>query len=521
MPRTGTWWSAFVIGLAGTILVTGIGPTMVVSLGASAIPIMVLITACGWILCLLLSEMAAMMPERAGGLPSYIYPAFKDRWPRGARHLGAFGAWGYWMGWFPVAPLNLILASYYIVDLFHLSTASFSPLGTSIYYWAVGIAIVGILLMFIPSYLGLKFGTGFATTLAILAMIPLTFLAISWIFNPSVVDFGQLTGLQRTNGSGFFAPIYGHGWFTIYIAFAFLLTWNVIAMEAAACYIGECKNPSRDAKIALNLEGGYGLFIYTLIPVAFVIVLGNSALGNSALVDPRTMFVTFGAKIFGTEHGVDRVGLADRLDADHRARALGAERDHRHGPIASPDVGGRQLPEDLLAPEQTRRPGGGHVLHRDVLDRGHVHGRRGADLHVLERRLPDHHDPGAGRLLVHAPAPAEPATADQAAGVHEVRGAGNGRVLPVHLHLRRSDLCFVHVLAGRQVDPAVLLPGVRGARAVPTPVYVAEEGRGQARSRTAAAGGRDTRRSDRDGGKSGECRSRGDGAEAGPAADRP
>ncbi|MGB8880175.1 MAG: APC family permease [Solirubrobacteraceae bacterium] len=300
MPRTGTWWSAFVIGLAGTILVTGIGPTMVVSLGASAIPIMVLITACGWILCLLLSEMAAMMPERAGGLPSYIYPAFKDRWPRGARHLGAFGAWGYWMGWFPVAPLNLILASYYIVDLFHLSTASFSPLGTSIYYWAVGIAIVGILLMFIPSYLGLKFGTGFATTLAILAMIPLTFLAISWIFNPSVVDFGQLTGLQRTNGSGFFAPIYGHGWFTIYIAFAFLLTWNVIAMEAAACYIGECKNPSRDAKIALNLEGGYGLFIYTLIPVAFVIVLGNSALGNSALVDPRTMFVTFGAKIFGT-----------------------------------------------------------------------------------------------------------------------------------------------------------------------------------------------------------------------------
>ncbi|HWF25405.1 MAG TPA: hypothetical protein VG275_08160, partial [Solirubrobacteraceae bacterium] len=77
MPKTGTWWSAFVIGLAGIILVTGIGPTMVVSLGASGIPIMVLITICGWILCLILSEMAAMMPERTGGLPSYIYPAFR------------------------------------------------------------------------------------------------------------------------------------------------------------------------------------------------------------------------------------------------------------------------------------------------------------------------------------------------------------------------------------------------------------------------------------------------------------
>lgn len=299
MPKTGNWWSAFVIGLAGTILVTGIGPTMVVALGAAAIPVMVLITACGWVLCLLLSELAAMMPERAGGLPSYIYPAFKDRFPTLAKHLGAFGAWGYWLGWFPVAPLNMILASYYAIDLLHLSTASMSPLGTPIEYWAVGISVVGILLMFIPSYLGLKFGAGFATALGVLAMIPMTFLAISWIFHPSVVHFGQLFNFHRTDGSGFFDNIYGHNWWTIYLMFSFLLTWNVLAMEAAACYIGETKNPHRDAKIALNLEGGYGLFIYTLIPVAFVIVLGTKALGSSALVDPKTIFIDFTSKVFG------------------------------------------------------------------------------------------------------------------------------------------------------------------------------------------------------------------------------
>ncbi|MDX6472955.1 MAG: hypothetical protein QOK22_1771, partial [Gaiellaceae bacterium] len=33
------WWGAFVIGLAGTILVTGIAPVMVTTLGASAIPV--------------------------------------------------------------------------------------------------------------------------------------------------------------------------------------------------------------------------------------------------------------------------------------------------------------------------------------------------------------------------------------------------------------------------------------------------------------------------------------------------
>jgi amino acid transporter len=303
LPKTGNWWSAFVIGLAGTILVTGIAPTMVTSLGAAAIPITVLATLSGWLLCLFLAELAAMMPDRAGGSPTYAYVAFKDKYPKTAGHVNGITAWGYWLGWFPVAPLNMILASFYLASLFNLNTTSgINLLGTHIAWWTVAISVVGILLLFIPSYRGLRFGAAFATVLAMLSMIPLTFLAISWIFNPSVVDFSQLSHFRHTDGTGFFHPVFGHGWLTISIAFSFLLTWNVIAMEAAACYIGETRNPDRDAKIAMNLEGGYGVFIYTMIPIAFVIVLGIHALGNTALVDPKTMFITFAAKVFGTSN---------------------------------------------------------------------------------------------------------------------------------------------------------------------------------------------------------------------------
>jgi amino acid transporter len=303
LPKTTNWWGAFVIGLAGTILVTGIAPVMVTSLGAASIPIIFLITFCGYVLCLFLAELSAMMPDRSGGSPSYAYPAYKDKWPRLAEHINGFCAWGYWLGWFPVAPLNMILASFYIVDRFNLSTASFTPLDTPIAYWTVGISVVGILLLFIPALLGLRFGTVFATTLAFLSMIPLTFLAIAWIFHPSVVSFGQLFHFRHTDGSGFFASQFHHGWLTLALAFSFLLTWNVIAMEAAACYIGETRDPDRDAKIAMNLEGGYGLFIYVMIPVAFVIVLGNKALGNATLVDPKTIFVHFASKVFGAGAG--------------------------------------------------------------------------------------------------------------------------------------------------------------------------------------------------------------------------
>src|SRR5438552_14116023 len=296
LKRETGWWGAFVIGLAGTILVTGIAPVMVTALGASSIPVTVFITITGWLLCLFLAELAAMMPERTGGSPSYAYPAYKDRWPRAAKHINGFTAWAYWLGWFPVAPLNMILASFYIVDRFHLSTAGFTPINTPIAWWTLGISIVGILLLFIPAYLGIRFGTLFATALALLSMIPMTFLAIAWIFHPSAAHPGQVFHFHQIDGSGLFSSAFGHGWLTIYIAFAFLLTWNVIAMEAAACYIGECKDPARDAKIALNLEGGYGVFIYTLLPISFILVLGSSA--RSA--DPKTIFVNFADRVFGT-----------------------------------------------------------------------------------------------------------------------------------------------------------------------------------------------------------------------------
>src|SRR5437763_4920510 len=207
----------------------------------------------------------------------------------------------YWLGWFPVAPLNMILASFYIADRFHLNTTSgFTPIHTFIAWWTLAISIVGILLFFIPAYLGIRFGTAFATVLALLSMIPLTFIAIAWIFHPSVADWTELKGFKHLDGSSFFSGMGGHGWLTVYLAYAFLLTWNVIAMEAAACYIGETKKPERDAKIAMNLEGAYGLSIYTLIPIGFIVILGAKALGNPDLVDPNTMFVTFAGKALNT-----------------------------------------------------------------------------------------------------------------------------------------------------------------------------------------------------------------------------
>jgi len=57
--RTGPqhdWKGAFAIGLAGTILVTGIDPAAVQGLGAAAVPLIAVLTGMGVVLCLMLAS---------------------------------------------------------------------------------------------------------------------------------------------------------------------------------------------------------------------------------------------------------------------------------------------------------------------------------------------------------------------------------------------------------------------------------------------------------------------------------
>jgi amino acid transporter len=294
LHRQTNWWGAFVIGLAGPILVTGIDPPAVQALGAAAVPILAVATAMGVLVCLFVAELAAMMPERSGGLPSYAAETFKPAGVGVARHAGGLSAWSYWLGWFPVAPINMILAAAYISTLFGVpqghSFQPFGTLGTPISAAVLVIAVLGILVMFVPSYFGIKLGAGFATILGILGMVPLTLLVLLPFFRPHSMHWANLSGLHYPSGvSG--SP-------HLILAWMFVMTWSVMAMEAAACYIGECKDPARDAKIAMTAEGLYGFFIFVMTAVVLVVVLGGAK-----NVDPLTIFTTFIGKVVGTSGG--------------------------------------------------------------------------------------------------------------------------------------------------------------------------------------------------------------------------
>jgi amino acid transporter len=129
---------------------------------------------------------------------------------------------------------------------------------------------VFLLIMFVPCWLGIRLGATFATVLGIGTLIPLVFLMIMPLFDPGAFSWSNLDGFGLPEGVDF-------SWQLI-LGWAFIFTWTVLAMEAAACYIGECREPARDAKIALTAEGIFGALVYIVVPVLVLGVLGNAAI---------------------------------------------------------------------------------------------------------------------------------------------------------------------------------------------------------------------------------------------------
>ena len=295
LSRETNWWGAFVIGLAGTILIIGLVGYALVNLGGASIPMFAILTAVGVVLCFCLAELAAMMPDRAGGLPSYAFETFRPLGDFWGKHIGGMSSWAYWLGWFTVAPINAWLASGYIIALFdipsgHQFGAISVNFGSATTVAQIAVAAAILVVMFVPCILGIRLGATFATVLGIASMVPLVLLIFLPFTKPSKIDFGRLDGFNFPAGHP--------GSWQVIIAWAFIFTWSVLAMEAAACYIGECRDPARDAKIAMTAEGLFGLFVYIMVPVMVLAVVGYGVIGKQT-GDAQELFISYTNALFG------------------------------------------------------------------------------------------------------------------------------------------------------------------------------------------------------------------------------
>ena len=274
----------------------GLAGYALLALGGVAITLFIVLTLVGVFLCFCLAELAAAFPDRAGGLPSYAFETFKPLGNGVAEHIGGLSSWAYWLGWFTVAPINAYLAALYITDLFGIPLGgTYGPISDKFgSAWSVGVivtAAVILLVVFIPGWLGIRLGATFATILGIGSIVPLVLIIILPFFKPSTIDFGRVqlgTLPEGVTGS-----------WQLIVGWAFIFVWTVWAMEAAACYIGECREPARDAKIAMTAEGLFGLFIYITLPLMLLAVLGTAGFAALGSGDANVVFLGYVDAIFG------------------------------------------------------------------------------------------------------------------------------------------------------------------------------------------------------------------------------
>jgi len=281
LKRVIDWKGAFVIGLAGTLLVTGVTGPVLGEFGSSAILNFIVIGGMGLLLCLCLAELAALFPHRAGGAPSYAFMAFKDKFPKAAPHINGLTAWAYWLGWNPVIAVNMLLVVTYL-------DAMLKPYGMVVPDLLMGSIISSLL--FVIAYFGVRTGAIAGVILGGLSITPLLIIALIPFFKPALIHWGNLFPITVMG-----KPLLSWAGINAQMKMSFLTTWNAIAMEAAACYIAECSDPHRDAPIAMALEGGLGFVVYTLVPLSFLLVLGAEKINH----DPYGMFVDFLGPIFG------------------------------------------------------------------------------------------------------------------------------------------------------------------------------------------------------------------------------
>ncbi|ABG99680.1 probable amino acid transporter, APC superfamily protein (plasmid) [Rhodococcus jostii RHA1] len=268
MLRTLTWRDGFVFALNMPIgLFLTLGYTVGAIGGWTAIAIWGVACALAFLQNNLFAEMAAMFPNRSGGISVYAY----EGWKRHFAPLGAIAAFGYWMGWSLSLSVEGVVLGTLIEQAFFPDShiALQLPIGHELglpYLIAIG----AIFTAWALNYFGVKLAAGAAKVTGILLVIGLLVLTVG-PFVASGSDFD----ISRISWTGASSPF---GWKEVVVWF-YITAWTTYGTEVCASFAAEYKNPVRDTARALRISAAFILGLYIVVPYVVVGALGEETIG--------------------------------------------------------------------------------------------------------------------------------------------------------------------------------------------------------------------------------------------------
>jgi amino acid transporter len=275
LPATSSWWSSILVATGGALMVVVSLGSMAGDLGNVSIWIWVGAAVVGGVQCLLVAELAARFPERAGGTAQFAFRAV----PNGSRTLGALSAWCYWFAWTPGIAVNLILAATY---LRYLLWPSVNPLVLAV---AIGVVLYGI------TALGLKLSTAINAGLAVLAVAVILIIVLGPALRPSSFHLANVVPAALPASSPHdFGSVLG-----LVIKWSFVATWSAYAAEIASTVCSEIRRPERYMGRIMSISAAICVFAFAFVPMALFGFVGVEGIQR----DPFEVFATAGGIVLG------------------------------------------------------------------------------------------------------------------------------------------------------------------------------------------------------------------------------
>ncbi len=255
-PRTVSWLGASALAMGGSNQSLFLVGALVASQGSAAVPLLVVGLVLSWMALPGWIELVLMWPKRVGGISASCAEAFRPYSPVLANLTGVC----YWWGWIPTCGLTALLSAAALHSWF-LPFVEVKLLATLIICAFVAVNLAGV-----------RWVSRLAIPIAFASAV-LAFLSVLVPVWAGTVDWHQASSFDLE--VPFSGPV---GYVTSAMAGLYLIGFAAPAFEAAACHVGEMRDPVRSLPKAMYASAGMASLYFVVVPVVWLGTIGAGGL---------------------------------------------------------------------------------------------------------------------------------------------------------------------------------------------------------------------------------------------------
>jgi PAS domain S-box-containing protein len=255
-PRTLGWPGTSAMAMGGSNQSLFLIGVLFVSQGTAAVPLLIVGLVLSWMAIPGWLELIMMWPNRVGGIAATCAEAFRPYSPVLANLTGVC----YWWGWVPTCGLTAYLSAS-AIHQWYLPGIAVAPLACAIIVVFVGVNLCGVKWV---ARLAIPFAVISASLAALSAIVSIGAGEVNW---------------HRATSFDLVVPFHGiFGTVTSAMAGLYLIGFAAPAFEAAACHVGEMRDPTRNVPRAMWASAGMATLYFAVLPVVWLGVLGRGPL---------------------------------------------------------------------------------------------------------------------------------------------------------------------------------------------------------------------------------------------------